>query len=119
MNMAKLPKWLPVLVFLFCFPTMVGAQDLPLHVHEADGVTIKLMPGPCVNQTAQMIIAMNGLQGEFKHIDSTWRMRDGSYKEFPGCWAEEGDQFIVIFSDQTGGYVKKSDFKRMKGTTGI
>lgn len=99
------------------------AQDLPLHVHEGEGATVKLMPGPCVDPTTLMLIA-GGLPPElqvlqWRHIDSRWRMQDGTQQDFQGCWAEQGDSFVVVFSDATVGMIEKSKFKRAKGQTGI
>lgn len=111
-----------LLLAVIFWPWEAMAQDLPLHVHEGEAATVKLMPGTCADPTSRMLIASlpPELQAlKWRHIDSRWRMQDGGYRDFPGCWADVGDSFLVVFSDATGGMVKKSEFRKVKGQTGI
>lgn len=118
--MVKLPKYVFWIAVIFCWPSMLLAADpvAPLHVHERDEVTVKLMPGPCVDPTTVMLIAMNvspELQAKFRAIESNWLMRDGSRRDYAGCWLETGDDFLLIFSDATGTRISKARFNRRKG----
>lgn len=116
------------LVLAILFSGKAFAQA-PLHVLERDGVTINLMAGPCIDLTSTAMIASSNLAGklaEFRAIDSTWLMKDGTRQDFAGCWleltkeqtgGEEG--FLVLFSDRTFDVVAKSEFRKAKGQTGI
>jgi hypothetical protein len=116
------------LVLLVCiavtWPTNAHAQDIPLHVLDKDGVQIRLMDSPCVDARSIMMIRPDALP-RFKAVQSVWPERDGSRKEYAGCWAaltaqESGSEegFLVIFSDGESGFVPKSEFKKVRGQVG-
>jgi hypothetical protein len=120
----KLP-WYFKLAFLFCWPAAVLAQPklLPLHVYEADGVTVNLIPSPCVDAFSLRVIRPEK-KDQFKAIESVWRMSDGSQQDFAGCWVEEKtdlgeDAFFLLFNDGQHFLVLKSEFNKRKGQVGI
>ena len=112
------------LIVLVGVATNAYAEVIPLHVLEKDGVQIRLMDGPCVDARSIMMIRPDALP-RFKAIHSTWPEKDGSRKDYAGCWAsltaqESGseDGFLVIFSDGESGFVPKSEFKKVRGQVG-
>lgn len=116
------------LVLLVCiaatWPTKAHAQAIPLHVLDKDGIEIRLMDLPCEDARSIMMIRPEAL-GRFKAVQSTWPEKDGSRKEFAGCWAEltakesGGEEgFLVIFSDGESGFIPKSEFKKVRGQVG-
>lgn len=88
------------------------AVAVPVYVYEGESAKVNLMDAPCVDMTTKMLMTSlppDLLALAWKHIDSTWNTKEG-WKPYAGCWAEQGDEVIVIFEDQTGGRVKKSEF---------
>lgn len=79
---------------------------IPLHVHEEDGLSVRLMPGPCVEPISKASIRPIHRE-RAKAIESDWRMADGSVQPFAGCWIELSkeeaktakDVFVLFFSD--------------------
>lgn len=122
--MCKLP-WYFKLAFIVCWPAAVMAQDklLPLHIYEAEGTTVNLMPSPCVDPFSLRVIRAEK-RGQFRAVESIWRMRDGSTQSFYGCWVEEKtdageDAFFIIFNDGEHFLVPKAMFDKRKGQVGI
>jgi hypothetical protein len=109
--------------------SVVKAEPIPVHVFEQPGdFTIRLMPGACADPTSAMLIATNippQFHGRAKAIDSSWRVKEGGYRPFPGCWLEftkeeVGEEvFFLAFSDGKSAFVPKSEFKKMKGQSGV
>lgn len=101
------------------------AVEIPVHVLEKDGVTVRLMGTPCVDPKS--IAQINpAFLPQFKAIDSVWPEKDGSRKRYAGCWAEIKageygaleDTFVLVFEDNTSGMVSKSEFKKVRGQRG-
>lgn len=106
------------------WPTKAHAQDIPLHVLDKDGVQVRLMDSPCVDARSIMMIRPEALP-RFKAVQSTWPEKDGSRKDYGGCWAELTAQesggeegFLIVFSDGESGFVPKSEFKKVRGQVG-
>lgn len=102
-------------------------QALPLHVHEEDGISVRLMPGPCVDPVSKANI-LPAHVARAKAIASDWRMMDGNMKPFAGCWIELTKEeaksaqnlFVLFFSDGEIISVYTSAFgKKPRGATGI
>lgn len=128
-----LPLWFTMMVALIVvlpgcatspqMPPAVQAVDIPLHILDKPEVTMRLMDKPCVDPVAQMLSMQlpAELHPKLRAIESTWLMRDGSRREFAGCWVEVSkelagvDGYFVAFSDQTYGVVPKTDFLKTKG----
>jgi hypothetical protein len=119
MAMPKLP--LVVLAFIVSSPTLAQQTVIPLHVFERPEVTMNLMPGPCVDPVS-LDLARRGLPPQniqnLKAIASNWLERDGSRKDYAGCWLDLGAGFLVIFSDKTYDVIPKDEFKKMRGQRG-
>lgn len=105
------------------FSLPARAEEVPVHVHEQDGLSIRLMSGPCVD--ANSLAFMGGHYTErLRAIESTWRMRDGSTKTFAGCWMlltkeEAGaESFFLIFEDGERHLIPKNDFLKKRGQVG-
>ena len=125
--MCKIPKYARWIALLFTWPTLLFAVTIPLHVLEKDEVTMRLMGTPCVDPVSARI-GLNlppELYGKLQAIESTWLMKDGTRKDFPGCWVEVDaklageDGYFVIFSDGTYGVVPKAYFLKTKGSVGV
>ena len=115
---------LVALLVAVTWPTKAGAQDVPLHVLDKEGIRIQLMGTPCVDPRSVMMIRPDALP-RFKAVQSVWPQPDGSRKEFGGCWAaltaqESGSEegFLVVFSDGESGFIPKSEFKKVRGQVG-
>lgn len=111
------------------YAVTVHAEEIPLHVHEQPGdFVIRLMPGKCADPTSALLIATN-IPPQFheraKAIDSSWRVQQGGFRPFPGCWVElkkeevGEDVFFLAFSDGKAAFVPKSEFLKVKGQTGV
>lgn len=113
--------WLLALVILLFCPA-AWAQEIPLHVLERPEVTINLLPSPCVDPVS-LALATRGLPEpllkDLKAIASNWLEKDGSRKDYAGCWLDMHHGFLVIFSDRTYDIIDKAEFKKTKGATGI
>jgi hypothetical protein len=125
----KLPRYVAFIALIFCFPTLVLAQ-VQLHYFEHPEMTVRLMDAPCVDATSVMMIARGmpaNTHARFKHIDSNWKMKDGSRQDFVGCWARvpkeesgaEVDAYLLIFSDGNVFMVPTSEFDKVKGGAGV
>lgn len=111
------------LVLLFVFP--VRATEIPMHVIERQGVSIRLMRGPCADPASSIAIAVNLPQyvQRFRAIESTWPMQDGSRKDFAGCWGEfskeesgaPGAVLVLVFSDGQHYTVLKDEILKKGG----
>lgn len=118
-----------VLVVVFAASLLYGlkharGEEVPLHVLEKDGVEIRLMGTPCVDQTSIGLIQPAYLP-RFRAIDSVWPERDGTRKRYAGCWmaltSEEAggeEVFLLVFEDRATGAVPKSEFRKMRGQSG-
>lgn len=108
-------------------PAPPQAQDtpIPVHVYDDGKVQMRLMPGPCVDvrSTAKLVASpLAGYIHRFKGIDSTWPMKDGSRKEYAGCWAEfePGELgapetvLVLVFEDGAALIVAKDEFLQTK-----
>lgn len=138
------PRWFVRVVFLIVLVLAVGmllvplrvvAQEVPLYVHERPEVTVRLMPGPCVDGVSAMMIATAPQQyrGDWRAIESNWLMRDGSRMDFAGCWLELSAEkaadlssgrlleaaFLLVFSDQTASAIPKREFLKRRGQMGL
>jgi hypothetical protein len=118
-------KYLIAIAMLFVVAP--AAAEVPVHVYEANGTTIRLMSGPCVEPRTVMFLSQTTPEeaGRFKAIDSTWRYHDGSLNPHKGCWAEfsaaetgGADVFVLIFDDLERYVVPKSDFLQKPGQSG-
>ena len=108
-------------------PPAASAEEIPVHVHEQDGLTVRLMPGPCVERNSTLMIASGAPQylERLRALESVWRMKDGTSKPFSGCWlalskSETGseDVFVLLFEDGERYVVPKSEFLGAKRKSG-
>ena len=113
------------LIALLVIATKAHATEVPLHVLDKDGITIRLMNTPCVDPISVAMIRPDMVKS-FKAIQSTWPEKDGSKKDYAGCWlllkaGESGadvDGFLVVFADGESGFIPVSEFKKVKGQVG-
>jgi hypothetical protein len=113
------------LLFLaVAWSTKAYAEEIPAYVLEANGVTIRLMSGPCVDGVSLGMINVQH-QGRFKALDSIWPEPTGM-KKYAGCWTEMSKEetgseeaFVLVFSDGTSGVVPKAQSLKKPGQTGI
>ena len=104
-------------------PVAVGGGEVPLYVHESDGVNVRLMPGACVEPTTLAFVATLPVYAErFRAIESVWRMRNGQAKPFAGCWLELSEQesggeitFVLVFEDGERYVIPKAAFLQRQG----
>jgi hypothetical protein len=97
--------------------------EIPVHVYDDGGTSMRLMGGPCADPRVMEIILVGMPQyvDRFKAIESTWRMQDGSRQEFSGCWAEVSaeevgfEALLLIFEDGERYLVNKAEFLAGKG----
>ncbi len=103
----------------------LNAEEIPVHVFEQDGTTIRLMRGPCVEPMIVVFVAQAAPQyaERFKAIESVWPYRDGSVKRHAGFWMEMsteetrgGAAFVMLFDDGQRIVVDKAEFLRGKGS---
>jgi hypothetical protein len=113
------------LVVLVGIATNAYAQDIPLHVLDKDGISISLMDRPCTDPVSIGRINPQHLP-RFKAVRSVWPEKDGTRKEYAGCWAtltpeESGsvEGFLIVFSDGESGFIPKSEFKKTRGQVGV
>lgn len=104
------------------YAAKLEAEEIPFHVFEQGGTTIKLMRGPCVDGYSRAFLAVAPQYlARAKAIRSVWRYRDGLSKEHAGCWFELSvteaaeSSFFLIFDDGEKMVVPKSEFLRGKG----
>ena len=116
---------LAALLFTTVYATGAYAQ-VPVHVHESRAVTIRLMPGPCVEPRIVMVLTRAGTIDRFKAIESTWVYESGEKKTHAGCWTEFTAQetgskasFGMIFDDGERFVVPKEEFLKKPGQTGV
>ena len=110
------------------YASKVHSEEIPVHVYDGDGVTMRLMRSPCSDPRSGMMIASEIPQylDRFKKIESEWRMQDGSKRSFSGCWAtfakgEVGnplDVLVLVFEDGQNFVVPKEEFLRKPGQGG-
>lgn len=127
-------KWLilflcPVVWGCATAPQTKEAKIVPLHVFENDAVIVNLMPAPCVEPRSKMMALTSPLADrieQFQALESNWLEKDGSRKDYPGCWIELSAEdtgsvpaFLVLFSDGTHDVVPKSAFAKSKGQSGV
>lgn len=87
--MIQLPKWLPVVVFLFCFPTMLGAAET-MRLKFPDGY-VYLFDKPCVEPA---VLANIKVDWRDKYKSSEVMMNGQNPKM---CWAEFKEEEIYYF----------------------
>lgn len=113
--------------FLYFLPRMASAQvDIPVYVIDKDSVVIRLLNKPCVDPISLSQISPE-FHSKFRALDSTWPERDGSKKDYAGCWYEvkageygmPEDAFVLVFSDGASGIVPKSDAMKKTGQRGV
>lgn len=104
--MVKLPKWLPVLVFFFCFPTMAGAEAAPPPFAAQLGQNrLVIYPEACT------------LGGWF----AIWKKAQWFYngKHYEACWRVQRDQqglsVKTVDSEGEVGSVPLTMFKAEQG----
>lgn len=127
---AKLVQRVLVTIGIICaiglilVSTRAHATDIPLHVLDKDGIEIRLMDKPCVDPRSVLVIRPDALP-RFKAVQSFWPTKDGSRKEFAGCWAEltaqesgSDEGFLVVFADGESGFIPKSEFRKVRGQVG-
>lgn len=128
---AHLRVWVSGVIVLLAVLGMVAwatkaYAQVPVHVLEQPGVSIRLMNAPCVDARSSAMIATNSpeLLGRAKAISSTWKHKDGTDHEYAGCWVEmaavsgRADAFLLVFSDGMATMVAKSEFRKMRGQVG-
>ena len=110
-----------ILLMIVLIPRAKAETAVPVYSHQSDQATVRLMPSPCIDPTAAIIIAVNfppEMQIQFRHIESNWLMPNGSREDFSGCWMERGEEFFLIFGDGRAFRITKADFTKRKGMTG-
>lgn len=130
-NRRRFVFWLSLILSFVIAGFIVSAHagEIPVHVMDKDGVTVRLMPGPCADGTSMMLVLQlvpPQFHDRFKAIDSEWPHKDGTKGNYPGCWAEfsaeESGQpeagFFVAFSDGAHGFIPKSAFLKVRGQSG-
>ena len=110
------------------YASKVHSEEIPVHVYDGDGVTMRLLRSACSDPKTGMMIATQVPQylERFKAIESVWRMQDGSSRGFKGCWAEfpKGeignpvDVLVLVFEDGQNFVVPKEEFLRKPGQGG-
>lgn len=109
--------------FLYFAPKVVWAEDVPLHVLEKNGVEIRLMDTPCVDEISKGLVKPK-YHSRLKAIQSVSPERDGSRKPYAGCWLEFTQEeypvpaFLLVFSDGQSGVVPKEEFRKVRGQSG-
>jgi len=121
-----LSKWfwgtvLAVVAAFLYFVPRAYAEEIPVHVIEHnDGVKMRLLPSACADpQTLLMVLNATPPQyhARWKAIASTWRMKDGSWKDYAGCWLEVTKEeantpdsvMVLIFEDGANYQILKRD----------
>src|SRR5688572_20318091 len=105
------------------YASRLHAEEIPIHVAEANGVEVRLMGTPCVDPISISLVKPQYLP-RLKAIQSTWPEKDGTRKAYAGCWLELTPEeaaepaFLLVFEDGTHGVVPKSEFKKMRGQSG-
>ena len=103
------------------------AEEVPVYVAEHEGVRIQMLSTACTDPVSVNLTLQAPAQfvGRFKGLTSVWRMKDGSWKEFPGCWLEvkkaeipglEDDVFVLVFSDGAVVQTYRNDLMKKVGS---
>ena len=100
----------------------VSAQEIPVYVAEHDGLTLRLLPSPCIDPSSLIVItsAPPQFRQGWRASSSEWRLRTGQWQTFAGCWLEikkedaksEDDIFVLVFSDGMTAQIFKRDLLR-------
>jgi len=95
------------------------ATEIPVHVVEHQAVKMRLLSGSCVDPQSILMIATAPpqFQDGWKAISSQWRMKDGSWKDYAGCWLEVTKEeantpdsvMVLIFEDGANYQILKRD----------
>lgn len=104
------------------YPAFARAETaIPVHVIEEGQLSVRMLPGPCVDAQSAMHVMAAAPQyaTRFKAIESSWPHRDGTVHEYGGCWLDlsaeesgvEGGALALIFSDGARYIVPKSAIK--------
>ena len=104
------------------------ATEIPVHVVEHQAVKMRLLSGSCVDPQSILMIATAPpqFQDGWKAISSQWRIQDGSWQEFAGCWLEvpkdvaktDENVMVLIFADGAVVQVLKSELLKKPGEKG-
>ena len=107
------------------WPTKAGATEVPVYVADHDGVRLRLLSAECSDPASLVLIATAPpqFQGGWKASSSDWRMRDGSWQQFAGCWillkaetvGAPDDVFVLVFSDGSNVQILKRDLLKKSG----
>src|SRR6185503_6023957 len=111
---------------IYCVSPARG-EEVPVYVAEHQGVRIQMLSTPCTDPVSVNLTLQAPAQfvGRFKGLTSVWRMKDGSWKEFPGCWLEvkkseipglEDDVFVLVFSDGAVVQTYRNDLMKKVGS---
>lgn len=129
-----LPFWILLILAAFALGgcSTAGVQErqpdvvIPVHVVEQDGMKLRMLPTPCEDARSKVMAAqMSPLEyhDKWKATSSDWRMRDGSWQTFAGCWLEvdkdvlstPDNVFFFTFSDGQSGNALKGELLKPKG----
>lgn len=103
------------------------ADPVTVYSSELDGVRLRLLDSPCTDNTSLMLIstAPPTLRSGWKASSSDWRMPNGQWETFAGCWllvpkdvaGAPDDVFVLVFADGATGQVLKRDLLKKKTGT--
>jgi hypothetical protein len=97
--MPKLPRYVVLLAFLFCFPTLVFGKAI--YAAEVQGIRIVLTDEKC-----ELSVVSN------LPLKATWYQGD---KVFTGCWGLMGDTVMSYFEqDRSVAAIPTSVFKKLQ-----
>jgi hypothetical protein len=97
--MVKLPRYLVVLAFIFCFPTL--AMGKAIYAAEVHGIRIVLTDEKC-----ELSVVSN------LPLKATWYQGD---KAFTGCWGLMGDTVMGYFpEDRSVAAIPTHVFKKLQ-----
>jgi len=113
-------------IVLYAAKSAFAETVIPTHVIEHDAVKMRMLPTACADPTSLMLaiqLSPPQYHARWKATSSDWRMKDGSWQTFPGCWLEVSrdevgapdDVFFFVFSDGATGQVLKGELLKPKG----
>ncbi len=64
--------------------------DVPVHVYDSDAFRAQLLATPCEHPRVmqQLIVGMPTVVKRFRRVEADFKLRNGEWKHFTGCWAE-------------------------------
>lgn len=99
---------------------------VPVHIVDTEGVKMRMLPTPCADPVSMSLAKQMSpveYHARWRATSSDWKMRDGSWQEFAGCWLEVEKEVInapdavlfFTFSDGTSGQMLKGQLLNPRG----